>query len=313
MTEKYTAAQWAEIEGGHEMTPAKEEPYSFLKEIHESRMTKDNGNAKKLTYTDCGERMYLTLLALETMRQYKDFRGYVQRYCKKTSGFELYKTYRIMGTDLYNFVYFLVGDSGAQDKLKDPESAKQLRAKTKLPTAAINRYINAVAQGKEPVQINSMFMAIEGAINVTNTDYKAIRRNLANFNKLTRAEKRLISTRLIFAVRAKLRSSDIIEDFEKFAAVKDLEKASVNDPEPTVSTPDIATRPSDLALYRYLVGDKNLALTKKFLEAAKDGKAASANMVQAYLPAIEMIDDIVQAGPAYVQQLRAVHSRAKKR
>lgn len=312
MTEKYTAAQWAEIEGGHEVTPAQEESYSFLRDLHESRMTKDNGNAKKLTYTDCGERMYLTLLALETMRQYPDFKAYVQRYCKKTAGFELYKMYRIMGTDLYNFIYFLVGDSSAQDKLKDPEAAKRLRATTKLPTAAINRYINAVAQGKEPSQVNSMLMAVESAINVTNSDYKAIRRNLTNFARLTKAEKRLVSTRLIFAVRAKLRSSDIIEDFEKFAAVKNLEKASVVDPEPTVSRPDIATKPSDLALYRYLVGDKNLALTKKFLEQAKDGKAASAMMVQAYLPAIEMIDDIVQAGPAYVQQLRAVHKRAKR-
>ena len=134
-----------------------------------------------------------------------------------------------------------------------------------------------------------------------------------NFARLTKAEKRLISTRLIFAVRAKLRSSDIIEDFEKFAAVKNLEKASVIDPEPTISTPDISTSARDLALYRYLVGDRNLALTKKFLEQAKDGKAASANMVAAYLPAIKMIDDIVKGGPAFIQNLRALHNRAKKR
>ena len=312
MTDKFTAAQWAEIEGGHEVTPAQEESYSFLRDLHESRMTKDNGNAKKLTYTDCGERMYLTLLALETMRQYPDFKAYVQRYCKKTAGFELYKMYRIMGTDLYNFIYFLVGDSGAQDKLKDPDNAKRMRASTKLPTSAINRYINAIAQGKTPVQVNNLFQAIESALKVSNSDYKAIRRNLMNFARLTKAEKRLISTRLIFAVRAKLRSSDIIEDFEKFAAVKNLEKASVIDPEPTISTPDLSTTGAELALYRYLVGDRNLALTKKFLEQAKDGKAASANMVAAYLPAIKMIDDIVKAGPGAVQQLRAVHKRAKK-
>jgi hypothetical protein len=312
MTDKFTAAQWAEIDGGHEVTPVQEESYSFLRDLHESRMTKDNGNAKKLTYTDCGERMYLTLLALETMRQYPDFKAYVQRYAKKTAGFEQYKMYRIMGTDLYNFTYFLVGDSGAQDKLKDPESAKRMRASTKLPTSAINRYINAVAQGKTPVQLNNMFQAIESALKVSNSDYKSIRRNLMNFARLTKAEKRLISTRLIYAVRAKLRSSDIIEDFEKFAAVKNLEKASVIDPEPTISTPDLSTTGAELALYRYLVGDRNLALTKKFLEQAKDGKAASANMVQAYLPAIKMIDDIVKAGPGAVQQLRAVHKRAKR-
>ena len=312
MTDKFTAAQWAEIHGGHEVTPVQEESYSFLRDLHESRMTKDNGNAKKLTYTDCGERLYLTLLALETMRQYPDFKAYVQRYAKKTAGFEQYKMYRIMGTDLYNFTYFLVGDSGAQDKLKDPESAKRMRASTKLPTAAINGYINAVAQGKTPVQVNNLFQAIESALKVSNSDYKSIRRNLMNFARLTKAEKRLISTRLIYAVRAKLRSSDIIEDFEKFAAVKNLEKASVIDPEPTISTPDLSTTGAELALYRYLVGDRNLALTKKFLEQAKDGKAASANMVAAYLPAIKMIDDIVKAGPGAVQQLRAVHKRAKR-
>jgi hypothetical protein len=246
------------------------------------------------------------------MRQYPDFKAYVQRYAKKTAGSEQYKMYRIMGTDLYNFTYFLVGDSGAQDKLKDPESAKRMRASTKLPTSAINRYINAIAQGKTPVQVNNLFQAIETALKISNSDYKLIRRNLMNFARLTKAEKRLISTRLIYAVRAKLRSSDIIEDFEKFAAIKNLEKASVIDPEPTISTPDLSTTGAELALYRYLVGDSNLALTKKFLEQAKDGKAASANMVAAYLPAIKMIDDIVKGGPAMVQQLRAVHKRAKR-
>ena len=285
----------------------------FIKDLHEARMTKDNGSSRKLTYTDCGERLYLTLLALETMRQYKDFEGYVQRYCKKTSGFELYKYYRIMGTDLYNFIYFLVGDDSAQAKLKDPGAAKKLKSKTKLPILDLNRYIQYLGQGRQPMQVSNLLIKLESSLGITNADYKAIRRNLSNFSKLTKAEKRLLATRLIFAVRAKLRSSDIIEDFEKFAAIKNLEKANVIDPEPTVSIPDVSVSQGDLALYRYLVGDKNLALTKKFLSAAKDNKAASASMVNAYLPAIEMLDDIVKAGPAFVQNLRALHSRAKKR
>lgn len=284
----------------------------FIKDLHESRMTKDNGSSQTLTYTDCGERMYLILLVLETMRQFPEFQGYVARYAKKTSGFSLYKFYRIMGTDLYNFIYFLVGDDSAQAKLKDPEAARDLKSKTKLPIKDINRYIEYLAQKREPSQINQMFMRIEAALNITNADYKSIRRYLSNWNKITRAEKQLLATRLIFAVRAKLRSSDVIEDFEKFAAIKDLEKANVIDPEPTVSVPDISTRPADMAYYKYLVGDKNLALAKRFLEHAKDGKAASGAMVAAYLPIIELIDDIVAAGPAHIQNLRALHSRAKK-
>jgi len=285
----------------------------FIKDLHESRMTKDNGSSQRLTYTDCGERMYLILLALETMRQFSQFRLPVQRYCKKTAGFESYKYYRIMGTDLYNFVYFLVGNDSAQRKLKDPDSAIELKKKTRLPVASINRYINSVAQNKEPALITKLFVEIESSLKITNSDYKNIRRGLNDFAGLNLQERKLLVTRLIFAVRAKLRSSDIITDFEQFAAVKNLEKTDVFDPEPQISTPDIRASPADIALYRYLVGAKNMALTKRFLDQAKAGNAVSAEMLKAYMPVIEMIDDIVQAGPAYVQNLRAVHDRAKKK
>jgi hypothetical protein len=311
MSEKFTAAQWAEMEGGHEVTPSEEPKFAFLQDIHESRMTKDNGSSRKLTYTDCGERMYLTLLALETMRQYPDFKGAVQRYAKKTSGFELYKYYRIMGTDLYNFLYFLWG---SQDKLKDPQAAKKiaLTVKKKLPIMDINRHIQYLGQGREPTLTTKLFISIESALNITNADYKMIRRGLQGYAKLTKQEKERLVTRLIFAVRAKLRSSDIIDDFEKFAAIKDLESPLVIDPEPTVSTPDISTAIPDFALYKYLVGAGGLQLTKAFLNNVKDGKATSAAMNKAYSPAVKMIDDIVQGGPAYVQQLRALADRAKR-
>ena len=315
MTNRYTATEWAAIEGGHTMDTPSEEAFSFIKDLHESRMTKDNGNSKKLTYSDCCERVYLTLLILETMRNFPDFQKTVQKYAKSTIGFETYKFYRVMGSDLYNFIYFLVGGDSAQDKLKDPESAKVLKASTRIPVNDLNRYIRALASGSTTIkQYNpsSLFLRLESALKITNSDYKAVRRSIMNWDKETRSEKRLVATRLIFAARAKLRGSDLISDFEKWAAIKNMETASVNDPEPTVSKPDLAGTAQNLVLYQYLVGTKNLALTKRFLAQAADGKAASSSMVQAYMPAIKMIDDIVQAGPAYVNNLRALHKRAKK-
>ena len=72
-------------------THTEDTAFSFIKDLHEARMTKDNGSAKKLTFSDCCERLYLSLLILETMRQFPDFKGPVQRYAKKTIGFETYK------------------------------------------------------------------------------------------------------------------------------------------------------------------------------------------------------------------------------
>jgi hypothetical protein len=315
MTEKYTASEWATMEGGHSLDTPREEAFSFIKDLHESRMTKDNGNSKKLTYSDCCERLYLTLLILETMRHFPDFQESVKRYAKGTVGFETYKFYRIMGSDLYNFVYFLVGGDTAQDKLKDPAAAKILKAATKIPVNDLNRYIRALASGSTTIkQYNpsSLFLRLESALKITNSDYKAVRRSIMNWDKETRSEKRLVATRLLFAARAKLSSSDIMPEFSKWAAIKNMEVASTTDPEPTKSKPDLAGSSQNLALYRYLVGSKNLALTKRFLQQASNGQGASSGMVNAYLPAIEMLDDIVQAGPAYVNNLRALHKRAKK-
>jgi hypothetical protein len=68
----------------------------------------------------------------------------------------------------------------------------------------------------------------------------------------------------------------------------------------------------DLLLYRMIVGQSNMMLTKKFLELALNGKSVPGSMVKGYLPALKMLDDIVTAGPGYVQMLRLLHQRAKK-
>jgi hypothetical protein len=86
----------------------------------------------------------------------------------------------------------------------------------------------------------------------------------------------------------------------------------VDDREPTVSTPDISTQGRDLAMYRYLVGGSNIVATKRFIDLALAGKSIPSSVVQAYLPAIKLIDDIVKAGPSHVSVLKALQKRAQK-
>ena len=46
--------------------------------------------------------------------------------------------------------------------------------------------------------------------------------------------------------------------------------------------------------------------------AYEAGKTAMGAAVSAYFPLIKMIDDIIKAGPAYVEQLKVLHQRAQK-
>ena len=68
----------------------------------------------------------------------------------------------------------------------------------------------------------------------------------------------------------------------------------------------------ELALYKYIVGASRLMGTKKFLELAREGKSIPGTFVKAYQPALEILDDIVTAGPSYVQVLKVLHKRAQR-
>jgi len=285
----------------------------FIKELHEARLTRQGGALKTLTYTDCCERAYLTMLIMEVLRKFPNTAAYAHGYAKKTSGHDNYNHFRMSSTDLYNFIYFIVGDKDALDKLKDPGAASIMRRSTQFPLMAFNRYVSKLKMGGagNAQQDQQTFINIESALKITNSDYKAIRRNLFSFQSLSSNSKKQLVTRLLLAARAKLRNSDIIQYLEELSAERDLEVYKVNDPEPKVSIPDIAVTSQDMAGYLRLVGSKNLMLTKKFLELAKDGKSIPANILQAYIPAIIILDNIAKAGPGFIQALRALENRAK--
>ena len=265
-----------------------------------------------LTYTDCCERTYLSLLILELLRQFPKYTTQARAYSKKTNADGLYRIFKSSSTDLYNFIYFVIGDDNAINKLKDPGSAKLLRDKTSFPLMKVNLYLKKLSNGQAINRTSDLFIELESSLNISNSSYKGIRRVITNLSSANTDTIKKAVTQLLFAARAKLRSADLIDDLEKLAVEKDLETSTVADNEPTVSVPDITLTGRELSLYRFLVGSENLALTKKFIEHAKSGRPVSSNMVQSYLPAIKMLDDIVKAGPSYIQLLRTLHKRAKK-
>jgi len=285
----------------------------FLKELTESRMTRDKQNQKVLTYSDCCERLYLSLLILELMRNYPSASKTVQSYCKK-SLHPTYKIFKTAGTDLHNLMYFVRGDEEALNKLKDPGAARRMQARSTMPLTDIRSYLASVGNGIIPISVQQMFIRIENGLDISNTDYRAIRRSLGKIENLKNIRSQMtLATRLLYAARAKLRNSDLIDDFSTLVAIKDLEAKRVIDPEPTISKPDMmpTTDPS-YVYYRLIAKPQNLILIKAFLEHVKEGKPIPSNQVKAYAPVAKMMDDIVRAGPSYINMLRSIHNRAKK-
>jgi hypothetical protein len=68
-----------------------------------------------------------------------------------------------------------------------------------------------------------------------------------------------------------------------------------------------------VALYGYLVGLENAMRATKFVELAEQGRSVPSTLVEGYMPIIEMVEDIVNGGTAYIQQLKLLHKRAKNK
>ena len=285
--------------------------FEFLNDLTEARMTRNSNNQRMLTYTDCKERAYLIILMMQVMRYYRTYRETVGHYAHKTVMYREYNKLRVDGSDLYNLFYFITGDEKAIGKLKDPGSASKERNKTLISVGNLNGYLRRMKRLESPTSIDDKdLFQLERELGINNADYKTLRRRISTYGTDTQKERATTITRLLFAGRAKLSDSDFLHYFSRLALDKNLEDFTKTDPEFDPSTPDLVTQ-SDVINYRLLVDVSRLPYIAKFLESARAGRSVVAQFVQAYAPLIIMLDDIVKAGPTYINQLKILHNRAK--
>jgi hypothetical protein len=140
-----------------------------------------------------------------------------------------------------------------------------------------------------------------------------LRRRISNYAKLTPNERRKAVTELELALKARGRNSDIVDYYILFVQDYDLESTQVKDTEPTVSVADpIPADTKDIQMLRMLgVPSKDLPFAYKVLNMASRGLGIPPRFAQAYAPIMRIIDDIIKAGPGYVNLLKQVHNRAK--
>ena len=286
---------------------------NFIKDLKEARMLRDKNDQLALTYSDAKEKAYLLILMLEVMRNFKSAKSIAAAYSRRTIRYDNYKHFRPESTDLYNLLYFVLGDDEALDKLRNPGEAKKQRKQTRVPQMALTRYIRSISNMSDPISGDiSIINQLESTLGIQNGDYKSMRRYVMNLRKLSQEDTKKTITRLTFAARAKLGDCDLIKDFSKLVALNNLEDDKYQSPE--VMPPSITDiTPDDTKNYRFLVHVNKVPFVAKFLELSKAGRSVMGAYVDAYLPIITMIDDIVKAGPVYIEQLKILHQRAKKR
>ncbi|SVC12747.1 uncharacterized protein METZ01_LOCUS265601, partial [marine metagenome] len=279
----------------------------FLKYVAEGRVVRRPGDLQRYTYQEICEKIYISFLSIALLKNFNLTKSWAKLYARDTISYGTFERVRYTANDLHNMLAVVDGDPDVVQKLANKNTAMALRQRQNIPTLAIKRYLRLLND-------DYVFLtALEQALKITNTDYKNLRRAIADFSSLDGRRKKVTVTRLLQAVRAKLSGTDISRKVGEFAKKQNYELDNVLDAE--LETGDDYRKMSgdELNAYRLLVGPVNIRRAKMAVELAKQGKSIPANVVSAYLPIMRMIDEIANGGFIFVRLLQSIHQRAKKK
>ena len=277
----------------------------FLKYVSEGRIVRRQSDLQRYTFQEITERIYLSFLALTLLRNFQQTLGFTKSYARDTLAYGSFDRVRPTSNDLHNMLAVVAGDPEITKKLANKNAAMALRQRQTVPVMAIRRYLRDF---KNSFQFLS---SMESALGIGNIDYKNLRRAISDYANLDARRKKLTTTRLLQALKAKLSGTDLQRKAQEFADKQKLELDNVVDAERTI--PGAELTPDEMTGYRVLVGASNVRRAKVAADMIRQGRAVPAPVMQAYAPVVRMIDDIVKGGYSFVRLLQNIHDRSKKK
>ena len=284
--------------------------FQFIDYITEGKMIRNSDGVSRLSFTDAADLVLLYFLALHVMRHYPS-RRFVQTYSDEVLKWQNWDYFRSSANDFYGLLNIVNGDEKIVEKLSNPKAAMLLRKRTHFPTLTAKRLLRSFSKDAPSIMDANDLLRIDNSL--PNSKYGSLRRRIANYAKLTPQDRRRAVTELEMALKARGRNSDIVDYYILFVKDYDLESTQVKDTEPTVSVADpIPADTKDIQMLRMLgVPNKDLPFAYKVLNMTTRGLGIPPRFAQAYAPIMRIINDIIKAGPGYVNLLKQVHNRAR--
>ena len=278
----------------------------FLQYVSEARIVRRQSDLQRYTFQEITERIYLSFLTLALLKNFKQTIGFVKSYATNTLSYGNFDRIRSTSNDLSNMLAIVAGDPSIVEKLANKNQAIALRQRQNVPVLAIRRYLRSFSNDYE------FLTQLESKLGISNSDYRNLRRAIADYPSLDSKRKQVTTTRLLQALKAKLSGTDLQKQAQALANKKDLELDNVVDAERTIA-PRSEMTPNELSAYRVLVGAANVRRAKIAVDLVRQGSSVPAPIMSAYAPIVKMIDDIAQGGYTYVRLLQTIADRAKRK
>jgi DNA repair ATPase RecN len=175
----------------------------FLKYVSEGKVIRRHSDLQRFTFPEVTERIYLSFLALSWLSQNKETRNFADAYASQTMAKGTFDQVRMMNNDLANMLAIVSGDPEITKKLKNKNQAQAMRQRQPIPVMALRRYLRSWEEHFKNLT------NLERALNITDANYRNIRRAIANLPKLDSKTRSNTLSKLKQMLQSKLPNTDL--------------------------------------------------------------------------------------------------------
>jgi len=158
---------------------------------------------KRYTFPEVTERIYLSFLALSLLSQVKETLPFTKAYADQTMAKGTFDQVRMINNDLANMMAIVAGDPEITKKLKNKNQAQAMRQRQPVPVMALRRYMRTWEEHYKNLSM------LERSLNITDANYRNVKRAVANFNNLDTKSQRQTIDKLKHMTQDKLPGTDL--------------------------------------------------------------------------------------------------------
>ena len=181
----------------------------FLKYVSEAKVIRRHSDLSRFSFPEITERIYLSFLALTLLRSMEQGKAFTKTYADQTMAKGTFDQVRMMNNDLANMLAIVSGDPEITKKLKNKDQAQAMRQRQPVPVMAVRRYLRSWEEHFKNLT------QLERALNITDANYKNVRRAVADYATLDARTKSQLMTRLKQLLQSKLPNTDIQRKFKE--------------------------------------------------------------------------------------------------
>lgn len=221
MENKFTATEWALMEGGHTL-PKKESKFNFVKDLNESRQYRTRQAIQRSNAREIIDHAFLDMITLWILYNEFDMAPIAVKYAQKTMMYGGFQSYRQSGTDLYVTLHLI--QSKNADAMAGDSTDNTLLQRINFPETQLKTFLNGMKMNNlQKGLARQTLQLVERKFNITTSAYRSVRRLAQDWPTINETQRALVVTRLLQFYRTHARRSELFGFLQDLARTKKLE------------------------------------------------------------------------------------------